>query len=1357
MPEVHGPGDCEKIGPHKVELAGGMGSRDRKPRDPNGSYIQWWHSAMGHPGNATAIKMIEQGLGKINGVEITKKMYNRHAPWCEACAKGKCKRNRHKARESASEGWPDRPNMIHSFDSTGKMLRSMWGHRYSTIIKDHHDGRPWAYAHSRKTGDVWKRLLAHHEHVARIDGRLTKVFRQHGGIHDLNIMAYRCDNETNFPEEIERRMKKGIGSEFTVPRDGHGQQNAVAERAIGQTRQLADILINSKMHSIPIRQARRLWPYAHRHAANLQLLWPTKHNANGISPGEKRYADGKGSNNKRWRERLLHIWGSKMIAREEDEKFRKGQCQLRGRTVYFLGVPESFGPGYLGWDKEKPTKHPRVFYNVSFQEDAQENESVEHEEIELSSSDADSGDNDDVTDDGEDIGTVVDADMGPAPEPSPTLAIETASDSSGESAEEAKEDDIPAPKRREGPSRWLKNELGGDLALWSSADESGSDEPDGDLGNIDEPWEAGQSDEPPAEQRNPRGAGRISLKKARKRRRPKPSRRKLEVTQTDLEKEDGWAAKLYIYEPRKGRSPTFRALWKTLQRDYGMTEPLDEFLRHNGDHPATSRPQVFEKSDGTRRWVWAPTSLADREADRESGSDVPDIADPEPTPTELAGADRRDGHEDQESPGALTQPGLNPLPSQGDGNDEVDKDASDSEEGESSSHKEEGEAKQQDSEEPTAMERAYSAIFYAEQRSNRSDRRKWYEAICRIDPRIDTELGSAQQVERRFERATSLLHDVASMAARMHKSRSKQARRLVRRAKSAFTMASCLIMVSVAQLVKGIENVKRRDLPEPRNYKDAINSEFSEFWNEAIQKELANLESHEIWEFVDLPPGRRCIDTTWRFRAKPTKSGLIDKLKARLCARGFRQIHGFDFTETHAPVTVLSAWRANVAECANYGYKYDLWDISAAYLTAKLLEDIYCIPPEGMEIPEGMENKVLKLRKALYGLKQAGRAWNKKLTKWLTEFGFVVCEADASLFMMKRTVGDTEQFIRLNVHVDDAFAMYTNEEWYKEFKTELQKEFDLSSAADSDVFLGITIERLKDGAIKISQRRYVDDIVASFISDNDKTSKVPYVVSWKLSKDMGPQTAKEKKEMQEIPYRRLIGMLLHLANCTRPDIAAAVGILGKFNANPGSKHWKAALEVVKYLKGTADYGVVYGRQQDGIPYVPLCAYSDASWADDPDDRTSRAGIMLWSWGGPIEWRSNRQKSQALSSCEAEYMAASTCTQSVVWGTRLFREFGYEDLGIRDGENVATEQEMEGHRPVVIYEDNSGCIEWSKNPVDHQRAKHIDLRYHYVRAKVRSGEVKLVHCPTDEMMADLLTKYLSAPRFAYLRDKMLAVE
>ena len=178
-----------------------------------------------------------------------------------------------------------------------------------------------------------------------------------------------------------------------------------------------------------------------------------------------------------------------------------------------------------------------------------------------------------------------------------------------------------------------------------------------------------------------------------------------------------------------------------------------------------------------------------------------------------------------------------------------------------------------------------------------------------------------------------------------------------------------------------------------------MESEFSQYWEDSIRRELDNLEDHEIWEWVDLPKGRRCIDTTWRFKVKPTMAGLIDKFKSRLCARGCKQIFGLDFTETHAPVTVMSAWRANVAEMAEHKWHFDIFDVSGAYLNSDLIEEIYCTPPEGLEIPEGCENKVLRLKKALYGLKQAGRAWNKKFVGWLEKRGFKVSDVDPSLFI----------------------------------------------------------------------------------------------------------------------------------------------------------------------------------------------------------------------------------------------------------------------------------------------------------------------------------------------------------------------
>ena len=491
---------------------------------------------------------------------------------------------------------------------------------------------------------------------------------------------------------------------------------------------------------------------------------------------------------------------------------------------------------------------------------------------------------------------------------------------------------------------------------------------------------------------------------------------------------------------------------------------------------------------------------------------------------------------------------------------------------------------------------------------------------------------------------------------------------------------------------------------------------------------------------------------------KPNATGFIEKLKATLCARGFRQIYGIDFTETHAPVTTIAAWRAAVAECARRGLKIDIWDVSGAYLNSELIEDIYVKPPEGMAVPEGCEGMVLKLKKALYGLKQAGRAWNQKLRNFLLECGFEQSQADHSMFYKTRKVKGQTHVIRLNVHVDDSFATYSDDDWYAEFKQRLEDVenggFNLSRPEDGDVYIGIKVDTLPDGAIKIQQTRYIDDMAAKFLNDSDKAAVVPHFSTIKLTKDMCPMTQEAIKIMKGVPYRSLIGALNHIANCTRPDIAAAVGICAQFCENPGETHWKAAKMILRYLKGTREYGIIYGRHRtEHIPYAPLCGFADASWADGPE-RLSRSGIIIFSWGGPIAWRSMKQKAQALSTTEAEYVSACEATKSVVWLRRLFREFGYTDLAIFDPTEPPTEAERQGHKPSTIYEDNSGCIRWSVNPVQHQRAKHIDLQYHFVRAKVRDGDVKLVYRDTEHMVADLLTKCLASERFQMLRDMMV---
>ena len=163
---------------------------------------------------------------------------------------------------------------------------------------------------------------------------------------------------------------------------------------------------------------------------------------------------------------------------------------------------------------------------------------------------------------------------------------------------------------------------------------------------------------------------------------------------------------------------------------------------------------------------------------------------------------------------------------------------------------------------------------------------------------------------------------------------------------------------------------------------------------------------------------------------------------------------------------------------------------------------------------------------------------------------------------------------------------------------------------------------------------------------------------------------------------------------------------------------------------------------------------DGDWGGDPDDRRSTTGYIYMSYGGPICWRSKKQASTALSSCESEYMAASEAAKEAVWLTRLYKDdLKIEDVSLETKGDL-TEKEYEGAKPLTVFEDNIGCISMSKNPVMHRTSKHIEIRYHFVRERVQDGSLKLVFIPSSENIADILTKATRRHVFLYLRDKVM---
>jgi len=201
------------------------------------------------------------------------------------------------------------------------------------------------------------------------------------------------------------------------------------------------------------------------------------------------------------------------------------------------------------------------------------------------------------------------------------------------------------------------------------------------------------------------------------------------------------------------------------------------------------------------------------------------------------------------------------------------------------------------------------------------------------------------------------------------------------------------------------------------------------------------------------------------------------------------------------------------------------------------------------------------------------------------------------------------------------------------------------------------------------------------------------------------------------------------------DIAHAAHCLAKYSSAPTEEHWKAAKHVLRYLKGTASDGITYTKLDASHPHANrLLGYCDSDWAACQDTRKSVGAFVLFLNGGPISWRSKQQTSIALSTCEAEFMAASKASTEVIWLRRILAGLGCAQ-----------------QKPTPLYEDNRAALLLADNPVHKERTKHIDMHLHSLREHVTNGVVKLVQCPTGDMTADVLTKALPAPAFRRHRD------
>jgi len=466
------------------------------------------------------------------------------------------------------------------------------------------------------------------------------------------------------------------------------------------------------------------------------------------------------------------------------------------------------------------------------------------------------------------------------------------------------------------------------------------------------------------------------------------------------------------------------------------------------------------------------------------------------------------------------------------------------------------------------------------------------------------------------------------------------------------------------------------------------------------------------------------------FHTKRCQTGKVKRYKARLVARGCEQRYGIDFDEVYAPVARMEIIRTLFALSVEEEMHIHQMDVITAYVQGDLLSEIYMEQPTMFEekgTPED-KNKVCKLLRLLYGLKQSGREWHQKSHTCLNNVGLQHTENEPCVF-----VGQIQnEMVIVIVYVDDLLIASRSLKVLNTVKSKLCEKFKMKDLGPGTEILGICVEREgTTGSIRISQDAYVKRIIEKFAMNYAKPVSTPIEAGIKLSRDEEATSKEEKEEMKRVPYRKLVGSLTYLANTTRPNLAFVANVLSRFNANPGRIHWKAAKHALRYLIGTTNLGITYSKSGK-----PLHAYVDADWEGNIDNRRSCIGLVLVLAEGPISWKSKQQKSVALSTMEAEYMALSEVVKEVIYTRRLLTHMG--------GGAYADDS-------TCINCDNQSAIRFSKDTIYHQRSKHVDIRFHFTREAQEAKEVIVQYIPTDENPADLFTKPLLKNKILKCKD------
>jgi hypothetical protein len=522
-------------------------------------------------------------------------------------------------------------------------------------------------------------------------------------------------------------------------------------------------------------------------------------------------------------------------------------------------------------------------------------------------------------------------------------------------------------------------------------------------------------------------------------------------------------------------------------------------------------------------------------------------------------------------------------------------------------------------------------------------------------------------------------------------------------------------------IANGESGDKRQEIPTPNSHKEALGGDDAENWLPSMVQEYEGLKATGTFEEVDRPQGRNVVGSRWQYRVKRRADGT-PHFKSRLVAKGYSQKQGVDYTATFAPTPRLTTARVLLHLAAALCLLVHVMDVDQAFLHGDLEEEIYMEPPPGLGTVD--TSKVWRLRRPLYGLKQSPRQWHSKLKGVLLELGFQPVHGDPSLFLYKG-----EGSLWILVYVDDLLLLSNSTAQLDRFKAAILKHFPMKDLGEVSTYLGIQVTRdLGKQEIYLSQEKFVHEIVRKFGQEGAKEAATPLQVNHGLTLAQEGDLSVPEQDR----YPELLGSMMYLMVCTRPDIAHALSVLSRFVA-PGrhsGAHYKAALRLLGYLKGTAGHKLVLGGGKS-----TLVGHSDSSWADDQQDRKSSQGHCFSLGAGVVSWKAGRSPSVALSTCEAELYAATSAAQESLWLMDLLALLGHPQLSPSP----------------TLWCDNQSTVILTRDPVFSGRSKHIEARYFFIKELVQRGRLHTAHIPGTLNVADIFTKPLAVDDHTRLVD------